>query len=151
MEYVKLNEGKKAAINAGYSPKTAEAQASRMLRIVKVQEEIKILQKPILEKLGIDAEWVLVNLKEVAERCKQDQAVLDSTGKPIGEYRFDSGGANKALELIGKHLKMFTDNIDVNLNADKALKKLAEQLSPLPKETLEKIAFGNDDGQSSTQ
>jgi hypothetical protein len=31
---------------------------------------------------------------------------------PSGYFTFDSTGANRALELLGKHLAMFTDKID---------------------------------------
>lgn len=40
-EYVKDRNGKRAAIAAGYSPKTAEQQASRLLRNVKVKAAIE--------------------------------------------------------------------------------------------------------------
>jgi len=29
-------------------------------------------------------------------------------------FVFDSGGANRSLELMGKHIGMFTDKIDLN-------------------------------------
>ena len=35
------------------------------------------------------------------------EVVLDSKGKPTGEYRFNAHGALKGLELIGKHLGMW--------------------------------------------
>ena len=38
-------EGTKAAIDAGYSPKTAAQQASRLLKDVKVQQAIKDQKK----------------------------------------------------------------------------------------------------------
>jgi single-stranded DNA-binding protein len=41
-EYLKDLNGKQAAIRAGYSPKTAESQASRLLRNVKVQNLINM-------------------------------------------------------------------------------------------------------------
>jgi phage terminase small subunit len=37
------------------------------------------------------------------------EPVLDSKGEPTGEYKFNAMGANKALELIGKHLGLFKD------------------------------------------
>jgi len=40
-EYVIDFNGKQAAIRCGYSPKTAESQASRLLRNVKVMEQVK--------------------------------------------------------------------------------------------------------------
>jgi len=43
LEYVVDFNGKQAAIRAGYSPRTAEAQASRLLRNVKVKKKIKEL------------------------------------------------------------------------------------------------------------
>ena len=35
----------------------------------------------------------------------------DGTG--TGEYVFNAAGANKAYELIGKHLRMFTERLEV--------------------------------------
>ena len=29
-----------------------------------------------------------------------------------GEYKFDSAGANRATELLGKHLGMFVDKVE---------------------------------------
>lgn len=46
IEYIKDFNGKQAAIRAGYSKKTAEVQASQILRILKVQDFIKDLIKP---------------------------------------------------------------------------------------------------------
>jgi hypothetical protein len=72
------------------------------------------------ERLGVSKEWVLKMLVEIAERSTQKKAVLDDDGNVIGEWKFDSAGANKALELIGKHLGMFvsvgdTHSLNVNL------------------------------------
>ena len=42
------------------------------------------------------------------------EPVLNKEGKPIGQWRFDSMGANKAIENIGKYLGMFTERVEVN-------------------------------------
>ena len=42
------------------------------------------------------------------EKCKVE----------TGEYVFDSKGALKALELIGKHLGMFEDKLKLNAQVD---------------------------------
>ena len=76
-----------------------------------VQARIKFLRQEILEELGLDTYYVLKSLKSVAERCMQAEAVTDRDGAPTGEYKFEHTGANKALELIGKHVGMFSDKI----------------------------------------
>ena len=68
------------------------------------------------KRTEIDADYVLTSLKEVADRCLQATPVMvkGEGGKMVksGEYRFDSSGANRALELLGKHLKLFTDMLE---------------------------------------
>ncbi|MNW10683.1 Terminase small subunit [compost metagenome] len=71
------------------------------------------------EKSEVNAQWVLDRLVQLAERCMQAEPVTDRDGSPTGEYRFDSSGANKALENIGKHLGMFKDKLEVDMNVRK--------------------------------
>src|SRR5579859_7940073 len=52
-EYVVDLNGKQAAIRAGYSPHTAEQQASRLLRNVKVQAAIKAAQAERLRRVNL--------------------------------------------------------------------------------------------------
>lgn len=114
-EYLVSLNATQSAIKAGYSPKTACEQSSRLLANVKIQEAIQKGNDKRAEKLDISAEWVLNNLKTVAERCMQAEPVMVREGNEwveSGEFRFDSSGANKALEIIGKHLKLFTDKIE---------------------------------------
>lgn len=100
---------------AGYTAEgnSAEASASRLLRNVKIQEEIAKRQQEMQEKTGITAKWVLDNLKYVAERCMAPEPMVDKEGNVI-EWRFDSSGANKALETIGKHLGMFKEEVKIS-------------------------------------
>jgi predicted phage gp36 major capsid-like protein len=41
---------------------------------------------------------------------------VDENGNNV--WQFDSNGANKALELLGKHVAMFTDKHKVDANVD---------------------------------
>ena len=76
-----------------------------------VQNRIQQLSEMVTEnsilKNGLDRGWVISRLMTVTERCMQAEPVLDKDGNPTGEYKFDSGGANRALELLGKTMRMF--------------------------------------------
>lgn len=61
-EYVKDLNGQQAAIRAGYSEKTARAQASRLLTKSNVQAIIADLTKKKADDLGLSAEKVLREL-----------------------------------------------------------------------------------------
>lgn len=106
-----------AAIRAGYSENTAKQQGSRLLTNADIRARIDELQGKRAEKLELDANWVLEKLTEVVSMSMQAKPVekWDYNEKQLvetGEYVYDSSGANKALELIGKHLGMFKDKIE---------------------------------------
>ena len=114
-EYIIDLNATQAAIRAGYSEKTAKDIGCENLAKPNIAERIQTLFNERAEKAEISAEWVLNNLKSVAVRCMQEEPVMvkgDNGMEPSGEYRFDSSGANKSLELIGKHLKLFTDKVE---------------------------------------
>ncbi|WP_028589436.1 terminase small subunit [Paenibacillus massiliensis] len=116
-EYMVDLNATQAAIRAGYSPKTASEQGSRLLSNVKVRARIDELISARKEKLELDAEWVLNRLMQVANQSMKAEPVMkwDYESRSMvetGEYTFDSSGANKALELIGKHLAMFKDKVE---------------------------------------
>jgi hypothetical protein len=45
-------------------------------------------------------------------RLERTEPVLDSKGRPTGEYTFQASGANRALELLGKEYGMLVDRSD---------------------------------------
>lgn len=109
-EYLKCNNGTKAAIIAGYSEHTARQQASQILNLEEVESYLDERRKAISEKSLVDAAWVQLQLKTLAERCMQAEPVLekiDGEWVPTGEYKFDSSGANKAIENLGKIVGVF--------------------------------------------
>lgn len=112
-EYLVDFNATQAAIRAGYSPRTAAAQASRLFTNVKVYKAIAQAVEERAKRTAIDQDWVLDRLQEVVDRCMQAIPVCDRQGQPSGEWRFNAGGANRALEIIGKHLRMFADKVEV--------------------------------------
>jgi phage terminase small subunit len=128
-EYLVDLNATQAAIRAGYSKKTAFMTGHENLRKPNIEAEIARNQKKLQEKTQITAEYVVKSLKTVAERCMQAEEVLcrDSNGEMMGtgEYKFDSSGANRSLELLGKHIGMFKDVI---VNENKFINSEVEEL-----------------------
>jgi len=118
LEYIKTNSVAEAGRVVGW----AKRQNSHKIYLrPEVQERIKYLKSEMLAELGLDTFYVLKNLKSVVERCMQAEVVVDREGSPIVQvdeegnlaaiYKFEHSGANKALELIGKHVGMFNDKV----------------------------------------
>lgn len=119
-EYIIDYNGTKAAIRAGYSEKTARVTASKLLSKANIAARVRQLQKEQADRLQLSADLVLTKLYETLSRCMQAQPVTEwdyDEHKMVetGEYTFDSKGATKALELIGKHLGMFAERKEVRL------------------------------------
>lgn len=111
-EYLVDLNATQAAIRAGYSAKSAKVIAAEILSKPEILLRIQDLQAKRLERVEINQDWVLDRLKEISDRCMQAVPVLDSEGNETGEYKFDSAGAIKSTELIGKHHGMFTQKIE---------------------------------------
>ena len=135
-EYIIDYNGKQAAARAGYSEKSSETQAARLLRNDKVLSRVRELQAEQVKRLSISADWVIIKLKETLDQCMAAVPVMvwDPELKckvESGDYVFDSKGAERALELIGKHIGMFTDKVEVKGQLDTGQKKLDDILHQL--------------------
>lgn len=112
-EYMKDLNGAQAAIRAGYSAKTARSIANELLTKPDIQAYIQELQEGIRKRNQITIDEIMSDLIEVKNRCLQNVPVMyfdkvdkewKHEGKEFGEpvYKFDSNGATKALDLLGK-------------------------------------------------
>lgn len=111
--------------------KTVDENACRLANNSKLVARIAELQDEFKERNIISVEYVLNGIKEVAERCMQAEPVMIRRGNEMvesGEYKFDSSGANKAFELLGKHLKMFTDKVEHSGNLAISVEAALESL-----------------------
>lgn len=115
-EYLVDLNATKAAERAGYSVKTANEQGSRLLANVSVASAVQAAMNKRAKDVDISATYVLEGIKKTIERCAQAEPVYDKEGKPTGEYRFDSGAVLRGYELLGKHLKLFTDKVEQSGN-----------------------------------
>lgn len=105
------------------SDDTARVNSCRLMKNRYVHDYIEKRQLELQEKTHVTQEYCIMNLKEVVERSLQHKPVLEFnklTGQfeETGEFQFDSTGANKALELLGKTLGIYIDKTDNTLNAN---------------------------------
>lgn len=125
-EYLVDLNATQAAIRAGYSAKTASRIGPELLGKTCVAEAIQTALEQRKRSTGITAEYVVEGLREVAERCLQRAPVLSRKGEQIQDengcdvWAFDSNGANRALELLGKHVGVFPTNgrLELSLGGD---------------------------------
>lgn len=110
-EYLIDLNATQAAIRAGYSADTARSIGSENLSKPDIADAIAEGAAKRSEQAGIDAAYVLRQAVKLHERCMQEVSpITDRKGDPVRDeagnplYEFDSVGASKALELVGKHV-----------------------------------------------
>lgn len=100
----------------GCSEEAARKNGSRLMTNDDIRSEIERRQKEVNTKIekdtGISVQWVVDSFKTIAERCMQAEPSLVDDDGNILEWKFDSSGANKAVESIGKYLGMFKDKVE---------------------------------------
>ena len=70
-----------------------------------------------MERVELSQEWVIDWLMEIVERSMASESVgWDAKGKETGVYSFQGTVANRALELLGKHIGMFVDRKEFTVN-----------------------------------
>lgn len=119
-EYLVDLNATRAAERAGYSKKTANEQGARLLANVSVAKSVQAAMDERAKSVDLSATYVIKGIQGVIERCLQAEPVLDKEGTPTGEYTFQAGAALKGYELLGKHLKLFTDKVEVDVGGELA-------------------------------
>ena len=132
-EYLRCWNATEAAKRAGYSPRTARSQGQRLLTNVDIQAEIKARTA---EK-AMQADEVLARLAEQARAeyasylnddgtVDLQRMIEDGKAHLIKGTKWDRHGnlvvefhdAQAALVHIGRHLKLFTENINHNVTGN---------------------------------
>ena len=116
-EYLVDLNATQAAVRAGYSERTASRIGPQLLGKTWVREAIEKAQAKRARRVEVTQDYVLSNLVEVVERTMQRAPVTDRKGEQVTDeegravWTFDAKGANRALELLGKHLGIFADRV----------------------------------------
>lgn len=115
---------------AGYKTGNADVLGPRMLGNVGIKLAIQQRMEERAQRVQITADQVLQNIIDIGQRCMQRWPKMVGQGKnreQMKEYvtteegeevlahvfEFDSQGALKAQELLGKHLKLFTEKTEI--------------------------------------
>lgn len=138
-EYLVDFNATQAAIRAGYSQNCARQLAAELLQKPHIKAELKRTVGKVMEKAEINAAEVLANIKAMAEVDPID--VFNEFGylKPLSlipkharlcisgitNNRQGSSvkleGRLKALEMLGKYLKLWQDGININTSSAEGL------------------------------
>lgn len=142
-EYLVDLNATQAAIRAGYSVKTAAEQGSRLLTNVKIQDAIEEEMAKRSRRTGITQDRVLQELARIA--FVNPNMVIDAEDGSVREGATEDDLASiqgvkvkkvfgektdseereikfhdklRALELLGKHLGMFKDKVELSADVD---------------------------------
>lgn len=138
-EYLIDLNATQAAIRAGYSVNTAQEQGSQNLSKLMVQQAIAERMAERSKRTGVNQDRVVLELAKIAfvkmtdivtsegkikeNATDDDLSCIESvkykrsdtdTGYSV-EREVKIGSKLKALELLGKHLGMWNDKLDVNI------------------------------------
>lgn len=138
-EYLIDLNATQAAIRAGYSVKTANEQGSQNLAKLSIQQAISEAMAERSKRTGVNQDRIVVELAKIAfvnitdiidsqarikpDATKEDLACIESikykesegdTGTSV-EREVKLSSKLKALELLGKHVGMWNDKLDLNI------------------------------------
>lgn len=140
-EYLIDLNATQAAIRAGYSVKTAREQASQNLTKLNIQQEISEKMAERSKRTGVNQDRIVLELAKIAFVNAADVIDSDDATIKAGATADDTAAIQsvkvkviptkegegvereirlndklKALELLGKHLGMWNDKLNVNVN-----------------------------------
>lgn len=149
-EYLIDLNATQAAIRAGYSPDTAQQTGSENLSKPVIRAQIDRAMAERSKRTGVNAERVVQELAKIAfvnaaevidpktatvkeDALPEDTAAIQSVkvktfGEDGLEREIKMADKIKALELLGKHLGMFQNNVNVTLGTSEKLDDIMSQI-----------------------
>mgnify|MGYP000942673614 FL=1 len=152
-EYLIDLNATQAAIRAGYSPDTAQQTGSENLSKPVIRAQIDRAMAERSKRTGVNAERVVQELAKIAfvnaaevidpktatvkeDALPEDTAAIQSVkvktfGEDGLEREIKMADKLKALELLGKHLGMFKDRIELSGDLDTEKSKLDDLIGQM--------------------
>lgn len=152
-EYLIDLNATQAAIRAGYSPDTAQQTGSENLSKPVIRAQIDRAMAERSKRTGVNAERVVQELAKIAfvnaaevidpktatvkvDALPEDTAAIQSVkvktfGEDGLEREIKMADKLKALELLGKHLGMFKDRIELSGGLDTEKSKLDDLIGQM--------------------
>ncbi len=144
-EYLLDLNATQAAIRAGYSERTANEQAARLLANVSVRSAVEQARKDRLDRLNTTADDVV---REIARLAMIDPSELvgvtgpkdipslpENVRRAIVGWGWDKHGnftmklaKEAALQMLGRHHGLFTDKVEHDVPKDGPLHALLQQM-----------------------
>lgn len=148
-EYLIDLNATQAAIRAGYSKANADKIGSELLGKTRVKEALQEAQAERSSRVQITQDDVLRGLLEIISMSTGKQKVtetelskVDGSIVPVDveKVRFEPNAANKALELLGKHLGIFRDKVEVSADVtNKTVNLTNDEFRAIAQELLKKV------------
>lgn len=124
LAYLQHGIATEAARAAGYTNPTQTG--SMLLKNPAIAQEIQRRMDKRSDRLELTADRVLRGLDKVFSVCLGER---DVPGGDPGARIFEPTAAVRAGELMGRHLKLFTDKIEVNVTTDDLEERLNRALA----------------------
>lgn len=164
--YLRTNNATQAAIAAGYSKKTAGRNATRLMKNDEIAARIAKRTAKVMEAAKMEADEVLLRLAEMARGNMADFIKPDANGEPVfdlnkkgaplhlikrmkvkrserfgDEIEFELYDAQSALNMLGKHLRLFdrANEVDWRTEMEAAGMKASDVFEAMVNQIAEKL------------
>ncbi len=148
-EYLIDLNATQAAIRAGYSPDTAEQIGYQLLQKTSVSVEVSKAMAERSKRTGISQDRILLELAKMAfvemtdvvdpetgkikeNASDDDLSCIQSVKVKPGNYGVEREvklcDKKAALELLGRHLGMFKDNLNITVETSEKLDDIISQI-----------------------